>query len=73
MSPQRREPDREDSPDCTGVAHEHVTPDPSDDADWDEERMRRAKPREIQLNPDGKRHIDDQAESDPQEGAPKEE
>lgn len=57
MSPQRRKPDREDSPD-TGVAHEHVTPDPADNAEWDEERMRGARPREIRLDPDGSRHVE---------------
>lgn len=73
MSPHRPEPDRDSAPDATGVAHEHLTPDPSDDADWDEERMRAAKPREIRLDPDGSRHIDSQSEqSEPEEGAPKE-
>ena len=57
MSPQRREPDREHSPD-TGVAHEHVKPDPADNAEWDEERMRGATPREILLDPDGSRHVE---------------
>jgi len=73
MSPQRREPDREHSPDTPGVAHEHVTPDPANAADWDEERMRGARPREIVLNPDGTRHADDPAdETDPPEGEPEE-
>ncbi|WP_166790504.1 hypothetical protein [Cryobacterium tagatosivorans] len=56
------------------MAHEHVTPDPADSAEWDEERMRGARPREIVLNPDGTRHVDDQAdETDPPEGEPEEE
>lgn len=42
------EPEPERAPD-------HATIEPSDDADWDEERMRRAKPREIRLNPEGTR------------------
>jgi len=53
-----------------------VTPDPADSADWDEERMREARPREIVLNPDGTRQVDDQAdepdETDPPEGEPAE-
>lgn len=71
MSPRRPEPDREHTPGTPGVAHEHVTPDPADTGDWDEERMRGARPREIVLNPDGSRHVDDQeSETDPAEEEP---
>ena len=69
MLPRRPEPDREHSPDTPGVAHEHVTPDPADSAEWDEERMREARPREIVLNPDGTRHVDvPEGDADPPEG-----
>ncbi len=52
------EPDPNDEPGPAAVAHENLTADPSG-AEWDEDRMRAARPRAIRLNPDGTRVSDE--------------
>lgn len=59
MTPQPPEPDPADQPGAAAVAHENLTADPSD-AEWDDDRMRAARPRAIRLNPDGTRVPDDE-------------
>lgn len=68
MPPRPPEPGRTDESGGEDVAHVDLTPDPSD-ADWDQERMRAARPRTIRLLPDGTRMPDGEAEQSERPGA----
>lgn len=56
--------------DPAGVARHRVTAEPGGEAEWDPERMRRAKPREIRLGPDGTRRETEVADLPPTPAEP---